>query len=89
MTRSRCSFCAARMFVLERRPGRLGKRGRRLGREGEVVLPYTNVPPNSRAGLLSPSEQCTRIALAAGRRLEWMVGAGPRTRPSLGGEAVE
>jgi hypothetical protein len=52
-------------------------------------LADTNVPPNSRPRLLSPPEQCARIAAASGRRHEGLVGAERRTRPSLGGEAVE
>jgi hypothetical protein len=133
VTRPRCSFCAPGMSVVERPPGRLGKRDGRLGRKGAVVrcsgfkhlrfatparaplhdsygsapscllgpsplpglrssraaragvanlrcskpryLLRPNVPPDSRPGLPSPSEQCARSAMvASGRRLERMAG---------------
>jgi hypothetical protein len=80
-------------------PGQLpGLRSSRAARAGVANLrclkprhlPQANVPPDLRAGLLSPPEQCARIAMiASGRRLERVVGAERRARPSLGGEAVE
>ena len=123
MTRPRCFFCAPGRFVLERPPGRLGKRGAWGGQSGAVgrwcgfehlrfATPAraplhdsygwalgrvlgprhefahstredaaqsrkvsAHVAPHARAGWLSPSEQCARIAMVASiRRLERMGG---------------
>ena len=120
MTRPRCFFCAPGMFVLERPPGRLGKRGAWGGQSGAVgrwcgfehlrfatparaplhdsygwalgrVLGPSHECARStredaaqsrkmsahvapRAGWLSPSEQCARIAAASGRRHDGVAG---------------